>query len=125
MHHEEEVFVNQVREKAYYVFKHFFLVCCSRLHATLPQQFVSEIGEKFCHWILTNINIYEFLEGELQLSSEQRVFAETLFHHFLVIDVHIEKFFNYAWVVNQAFDVVLFALRASFALRNVQLALLD
>ena len=108
MHHEEEVFVNQVREKAYYVFKHFFLICCSRLHATLPQQFVSEIGEKFCHRVLANIDIDKFLEGELQLSSEQGVFAETCFDHFFVIDVHFENFLDYARVVDQAFDVMLF-----------------
>ena len=94
MHHEEKIFVNQVREEADYVFEHFLLVCCSSFHTTLPQQFVSEISEKFCHGILADINIYEFLESELMLPSEQGVFAETLLYHFFIINVHFKKFLN-------------------------------
>ena len=90
MHHEEQVLIDQIREETNHVLKHFLLLLGARLHPSLAQDLVGEVGEELCHRVLADVDVDELGEGELQLSSEECVLAEAFVDHVFVIGVHLE-----------------------------------
>jgi hypothetical protein len=90
VHHEEQVLIDQIREQADNVLKNFLLLLSARLHSSLAQDFVCEVGEELRHRVLADVDVDELREGELQLSCEESVLAEALVDHVFVIGVHLE-----------------------------------